>query len=166
VNAGVAAVSPGVHSRPALQVEAGIAPLQFARSQLHRKWDATLWGTYEYDKRDTWGAAFGIGPIINRGSENSKYARRITPQVIGRITTEGRAVGARVTLEAASFFDGEFANSGDKGFFMGAGYGEWGLGLYLETLYQERNMRANGLSATAGLSVRLPALIGIACCMH
>ena len=90
--------------------------------------------------------------------------RRLSTQLVARWTTEGYTAGARATIEAAAFFDGEFSKSSGSSTNVGVGYGEAGIGLYAEALYLPAG--GDDWSVSAGLSVRIPAIVGLACCIH
>lgn len=45
------------------------------------------------------------------------------------------------------------------------GYGEGALGLYVETAYKTSDEVRDAWSFPAGISLRVPFLAGIACCM-
>jgi hypothetical protein len=144
----------GVH------VDAGLSPMQLMPSQFGRRWDATLSGSFDrIGTRDSWGGALAAGPIFfPMPVENPNAVVRLLPQVVGRLTNRDSSVGARVVLEWASFVNGTSSDN-NGGFYA---YGEGAIGGYVETAYRNDDE----FVITAGVTVRIPAMAGIACCFH
>jgi hypothetical protein len=149
-------------SRTALHVDAGLSPVQLVRGQTHRKWDATVSASLDRETSNEWGAAIAAGPILHPwGKLDDERTARVLPQLVGRWTTEGRAVGVRVGVERAAFVAPDDDAKG------ATGWGEVGFGLYAEASYvRPDDMRDDPRWAfTVGLSVRLPVMAGVACCI-
>lgn len=146
-------------SRTNLHVNAGYSPLHFSRATA-RRFDATLGGSYDRESGDNiWGVSASAGPVFPLPSRGSSVDR-LLPQLVGRWTTAGPAVGGRVVLERATFADFAKSTSGNS---VSSSYGEAAIGFYVEADLAFRDEREWAL--TAGLTLRLPATAGIACCM-
>ncbi|HEY4057191.1 MAG TPA: hypothetical protein VGM39_11315 [Kofleriaceae bacterium] len=141
-------------SRTGLHVDVGLSPMQVMPTQVDRRWDAVLLGSFDrMGTRDSWGGALAVGPTFFPMPVTDPDSRlRLLPQVIGRLTTEASSVGARVVLEYATFTNG----TGKDGY----AYGEAAIGGYLEGSYRSDDE----LVMTIGLTVRVPILAGVACC--
>ena len=148
-------------SRTGVHVDVGFSPVQLVESQLHRTWDATISGSFDRDNDNEWGAALAAGPILHPwGKRDSERTSRVLPQLVGRWTTEGRAVALRVAVERAAFATGD-----DKSEEGGFAWGEIGFGLYVEAARVWPDEMDDHYVVTAGLTVRLPFLAGVACCV-
>lgn len=147
-------------ARPGVRVEAGLSPLQVMPSKLHRSWDATLSGSYEHDQRDAWGLAVAAGPILHPWTARSaQRSDRLLPHLVGRWTTAGYGAAVRATIERAADVTGPFRGSDSTGALRG----EMAVGLYVEAGYLREDMR-DAWSVALGLTLRLPASAGVACC--
>lgn len=151
-------------SRMGLHVEVGADPLQLITGEFHRAWDASLSGTYDrMGTSEAWGVGLAVGPVLFPwGVDRDDYvANRLVPQLVGRWTTEERSAGLRLTLEHSVFTD-----SRDNDAHDGAGmFGEAAIGAYVEGDVRRDDM-ATGWGLLFGLVVRVPFMIGIACCLH
>jgi hypothetical protein len=148
-------------SRTSLHVDAGLSPVQLVRGQTHRRWDATVSGSLDRESSNVWGAAVAAGPIFHPwGKLDEERTARVLPQLVGRWTTEGRAVGVRFGVERAAFVVPDESKDGSH-------WGELGFGLYAEVDYMRPDdMRGDTRwMFTVGLSVRLPVMAGVACCI-
>lgn len=147
--------------RTGVTAELGISPLQLIPGQVHRVWDVGLAGTYAHTARDTWGAALYAGPILHPWGDDpaSRTTRRLVPQLVGRVTTDGNGLGIRVSLEDAGFARG----SGIGRDAALVAYGEGAYGAYAEVTATQEADRTTW-AATVGVSLRIPALAGIVCC--
>lgn len=148
-----------VGNRAGLHVDVGFSPLQLTESQFDRGWDATLAGSYDrMGTEQGWGvAAFG-GPIMTPRALQGGAKVRVLPQVVARWTTDGASAGLRLAIERVSFESGSRTGTG-----QGAGvHGEAAIGLYLESGYRSDEE----WSVVAGLTLRIPAMVGLACCLR
>jgi hypothetical protein len=153
------------NSRTGIHADVGFAPLQLSSSYLHRPWDATLSGSFDRITHDEWGLAVAGGPVLHPwGDDLSDDAtNRLLPQLVGRLTTDGTAVGARVAIEHSVFTTG--ANGDDKAWV--SMHGETAFGLYFEADYVRPDaMPTNEWSISFGLTLRTPALVGVSCCLN
>jgi hypothetical protein len=142
-------------ARTGLHAELGVAPMQLVDGQLRRRWDATLSGSYDrMGTHDAWGVAVVGGPIVYPFGVDRHTADRLLPQLVGRWTTETMSAGVRLTAERALFARG----SGDSS----VAFGEGAIGFYVEADYQ----RDGEYFVHAGLAMRIPAIAGVACCIH
>ncbi len=149
-------------SRTGVHAEVGFAPLQLTRGQIDRPWDATLSGSFDRIDRDEWGVAAAAGPVLHPwGRFADEVANRLLIQAVGRWTTEGIGAGVRATVEYAKFVDGASSDSNGGAY----GFGEAAIGLYAETARWSFDGTA-GWTVTAGVTLRVPAMVGIACCFH
>lgn len=149
-------------SRTALHVDAGLSPIQLVRGQTHRRWDATVSGSLDRESSNVWGAAIAAGPILHPwGKLDEERSARVLPQLVGRWTTDGRAVGVRVGVERAAFI------APDESMKHGTGWGELGFGLYAEASYVRPDDMEDDprWAVTLGVSIRLPVMAGVACCI-
>jgi len=148
-------------SRTGVHADVGFAPLQLSSDSLHRPWDATLSGSFDRAAaHDAWGLAVAGGPVLHPwGDDLSDDAtNRLLPQLVGRLTTDGTAVGARVAIEHSVFTTS--ANADNNA--LVSMHGETAFGLYLEADYVHPDtMPANEWSVSLGLTLRTPALAGI-----
>src|SRR5688500_14730166 len=149
-------------TRTGLHVNVGFSPLHFTESVARtRRWDATIGGSFDRDSsHDSWGASVAAGPVFYPWPDDpDRISRdRLLPQLVGRWTTDGPAAGVRVALERAMFANG----SGSGGGNGVAAYGEGAFGFYAEADVRLRDERE--WAVTAGITLRLPATIGVACC--
>jgi hypothetical protein len=146
-------------SRTNLHVNVGYSPLHFSRATA-RHFDATVGGSYDREAGDSiWGVSASAGPVF-RPWPHAPSVDRILPQLVGRWTTEGTAVGVRIALERATFAEFENSSSGNS---VSSSYGEAAIGFYLETDLRFRDERE--WMVTVGLTLRIPATAGVACCM-
>jgi hypothetical protein len=148
-------------SRTALHADVGLSPLQLSPSQLHRRWDATVSASVDREIHNVWGAAIAAGPVVHPwGRIDATHTARVLPQVVGRWTTEGRAVALRIGVERAGFVGPDGAPKDAQG------WGEIALGLYAEAAYLRPDYDDDDdrWSVTVGMSIRLPAIVGVACC--
>ena len=151
-------------ARTGLTVDAGLAPLQIFAGQQQRRWDAAVLGSYRNLGRAAWGAAIAVGPVIPVWpspllDEPSRW--RVVPQVVARVGTLGETLAIRATLERFTFVDGADGTSPPSGY----AYGEAAIGGYVEVGYLWGDRSRDGVTATVGVSVRLPITAGIACCI-
>ena len=147
-----ASVGTGTPAR--VHVDAGFSPLQLPPDQHHRAWDATLSGSFDRDDRDNrnaWGVAAAGGPMFYPWSDET----RLIPEVVGRWTTLGYALDARLAIEISRFTTGEFASKD----VAGVAHGEYGIGGYVEAGRLFGDDRA--WTATIGVMLRLPAALGV-----
>lgn len=151
-------------ARTGLRAEAGLAPMQLVQGQLHRRWDARVMGTYEHQRRSIWGVALAAGPILHPWgpSHGNDGSRRLLPMMVARWTDEGSALGVRAGFEWAKFVHGTFSGRDATG----SGHGETAIGFYLDAEYQTSDRVGDGWSLGAGLSLRVPAMVGLACCVR
>jgi hypothetical protein len=149
-------------ARTGIHAEVGFAPFQLASTELHRAWDATLSATFDHAGGNAWGTAIAAGPILHPWGDlaRSRATTRVMPQLVGRLTSEMHAAAVRVIVEYAAFTDS--AGETDDGFT--AMYGEAAIGGYLEAGRQWANT-GDGWAITVGMTFRIPAIAGIACCI-
>jgi hypothetical protein len=146
--------------RIGMHVDAGFSPLQLSPEYLHRHWDATLSGSYDYRAHhDEWGAAIQAGPVFMPAQwqpASPTNVMRVMPQLVGRMTTDGRSAGARIAFDWVGFVDGKGMGKDAAA----SGRGEIGFGFYAEVDYRSDDEWL----ASAGITIRLPAAIGVVCC--
>ena len=163
MTAAVGATRATSYAKTGVHVDVGLAPLQLWEKHLYRRWDAQLAGSFEQIDHAVWGAALAGGPIFHPwgiGSSSGNLTR-VMPQLVARLDTEGQSLGVRVVLERAGFVNGDTSGKDNAG----GGYGEGALGFYVETSYQSSDEVRDDWHITAGLSLRVPLLAGIACCL-
>lgn len=142
-------------TRTGLHVDVGFSPMQLAPSQFARRWDATIAGSYDrMGSRDAWGAAAFGGPILYPWGLRRDTSVRLMPQAVARWTQEAPSVGGRVAIERAAFARGSGGGS--------SAYGEGSFGVYVEG---DRRFD-DEWTFVAGVTMRVPAIAGIACCFH
>ena len=150
-------------ARTSLHVDAGLSPVQLVRGQTHRRWDATLSGSLDRESSNVWGAAISAGPIFHPwGKLDDERTARLVPQLVGRWTQEARAIGVRIGVERAAFVAPDDEDKNKDGV-----WGELGFGLYAEANYLRPDAMRDDprWTFTVGLSVRLPVMAGVACCI-
>ena len=148
-------------SRTGVHVDAGFSPVQLVESQIHRTWDATISGSFDRETQNEWGAAIAAGPVLHPwGKIDELRTARLLPQLVGRWTTEHRAVALRVAVERAGFVNGEGESKP-----RGLAWGEIGFGLYVEVARAWPEEMDDYWFASAGLTFRLPVMAGVACCV-
>ena len=79
---------------------------------------------------------------------------------IGAATNVGVGASARVTYEFAKAGEADFTNESNCGASTGTTFGTTAVGLYAEAGY--RALEGNAAVFTAGVTLRLPSLVGIA----
>lgn len=155
--------------RTGLHGELGHSLFQLAPGRLHRAWDVSLSGTLDYlpyASRSVFGVALAAGPIArawrneSRGAADSDDTTRLATQLVGRWTGDERVVAARVVLEYATFTNGSGSN--DTGLHVA--FGEASAGGYFEVGRSWRDDDSDHWVVSAGLMLRLPATLGLACC--
>jgi hypothetical protein len=147
-------------TRTGIHVDAGFSPMQLMPTQFNRRWDAMLAGSFDrFGSHNTWGGAVAAGPIFFPFPVNNPDARvRLLPQVIGRLSTDASSIGARVAIEYVTFTSGSASDSNGGG----VSYGEAAIGGYIESGYRSDDE----LVITAGLTLRIPVIAGVSCCLH
>lgn len=161
MTAAVGATRTAEYSKPGVHVDFGLAPLQLVKSQIYRQWDVQLVGSFENVDHNVWGAGLIGGPLFYPwGTWREGAFGRLSPQLVARLDTEGQSLGMRTVLELSTWTEGQTA----KGEASGA-YGEAAIGLYVETAYKLSDEVRDDWTITAGLSLRVPFMAGIACCM-
>jgi len=146
-------------TRAGVHADLGLSPLQLSPSQIHRRWDVVVSGSFDRVSDNTWGAAIAAGPLLHPwGKLDDARTARVAPQLVGRWTTKGTAAALRIGVERAGFVTGSDASS------TSGGWGEIAAGLYVEAAYMRPDGKDDGWSVTAGVTLRLPAMIGVACC--
>lgn len=158
----VGATRSDSYSKAGVHADFGLAPLQLWKQHHLRRWDAQLGLSYEHIDHSVWGAALAGGPIFYPWGTGSEALGRVSPQLVARLDTQGARLGVRTSIEIGSFLDG--ATSGSDG--AAAGYGEGALGLYVEADYHSSDEVRDTWFVTAGLTVRVPFMYGIACCLR
>ena len=154
-------------TRTGLHVNAGFSPMHFSQAQSRtRMWDATIGGSFDREaNRDTWGASLAAGPVLYPWGREAKRTSvdRFLPQLVGRWTTDGTALGVRLALERAIFANG--SGTGDGNGF--AGYGEGAFGFYVEADLRRGDDMSHERewAVTAGITLRSPAIAGVVCCL-
>jgi len=147
--------------RTGVAADVGLAPLQLVPGQVHRVWDVGVAASYTHAARDVWGAALFAGPILHPWGDDpaSRTTRRLVPQLVGRMTTDGTGLGVRIGLEDAGFARG----TGIGRDAALAAYGEGAYGAYVEVAATREGDRTTW-AVTVGVSLRIPAIAGIVCC--
>jgi hypothetical protein len=111
----------------------------------------------------------GAYPLrTHRGEWTARAGLRTSVEAL--ITDEGwgnTGYGASVALalEIASFAKGMFGAGGADGFILGGAHGEGGLGAFAGMSHRRFSDDSYWL-ASAGLSLRVPAVAGVICCMR
>lgn len=147
-------------ARTQIHADVGFAPLQLVRGTMDRAWDATLSGSFDRsESRNRFGLAAAGGLVLHPwGLFEDEVANRLLVQAVARWTTDGEAIGARIGLEHSVFTHGEVTSSNAGG----VTHGEGGIGLYLEA--DRWTIDGASWGITAGVTFRVPAMAGIACC--
>lgn len=145
-------------SRTGLHANVGFSPLHFSRAT-RRPFDATIGASYDHEGgKNLWGASASAGPVFQPWPGPS--LDRLLPQIVGRWSTDGTALGVRVALERATFTSGRSSDHNGGAYR----YGEAAFGFYLEADVRFRDERE--WMVTGGIAVRIPAIFGVACCLH
>lgn len=149
--------------RTGVHAELGLSPFQLTPGYLARSFDATVSATFDHAERTAWGAAVAAGPLLHPwgASPSRDVTNRLAPQLVGRYTTEGVGAAVRVTLERATFVN----NPTESIDSIGHSYGEGAIGLYVEAGMDWPEMRERVWSLGLGLSFRIPASVGVVCCI-
>jgi len=149
--------------RARVHAELGVSPFQLSPRLLNRAFDATVSATFDRATHNAWGAAVAAGPVLHPWPAWSKrdVTTRLAPQLVGRWNTDGRAAALRISVERAAFY----AEGNQAVDASGAIYGEGAIGLYVEAGMQWPEMDERGWSLGVGVTLRMPAAAGIACCV-
>ena len=150
-------------ARTEVHADVGYSAMSLTRGRMDRNWDATLSGSFDRSEyRNTFGLAAAGGAVLHPwGLVHEDTANRLLIEGVGRWTTDGTALGARIAIEHAAFYDGSADDPNNSGY----AYGEGGIGLYLETDRWSID-GSPSWSFTAGLMVRAPVVVGVTCCVH
>ncbi|MGC4114460.1 MAG: hypothetical protein QM765_07585 [Myxococcales bacterium] len=149
-----------------VQVRAGVHPLSLFPKLIQRRGDFALGYLLDYGTNTTLNGAYleasvnmlthgmsgGFGRLSARGQARLIYAE---PE-----QAWGQSGALQFAWEYVTFTDSDFENTNDNGGAFGHAYGEGGIGLYLEGSYL-RAGTLHGWTATAGLTIRIPAAYGI-----
>jgi hypothetical protein len=159
--------------RGLLNGQVGINPLQLSRNHLKRRFDIGVGyvgntgdnyyfnGGYVELTAFPWVGKLGKGAIA-RASMSAEPTVFLDKQ--GRTGAGG---GGKLGLEFAAFAEGPFDSFSHKSGLVGGGYGEGGIGVYLEGFGArvfDDSAVGGGMtyfSIGGGLSFRLPASIGV-----
>jgi hypothetical protein len=147
-------------TRTGVHVDAGLSPVQLVRGQMHRRWDATVSASFDHEAHSTWGAAIAAGPVLHPwGTPRDERSARLMPQLVGRLTTENRAIALRLAAERTWFASGD-----DRSEEGGLAWGEVAIGFYAEAAYVKPDGARDDAHwmFSAGVAFRLPAMVGVA----
>lgn len=150
-----------------VQVRAGVHPLSLFPKLIQRRGDFALGYLLDYGTGTTLNGGYleasvnmlthelggGFGRLSARGQARLVYAE---PE-----KAWGQSGALQLAWEYVTFSDSDFESSDANGGAVGHSYGEGGIGVYLEGAYL-RAGTLHGWTATAGLTIRIPAAYGIA----
>lgn len=147
-----------------LQVRAAVHPLGFVANFLDRPADFGVGYLLDYGEPAlVQGAYLEGGAVIVKGPFANRLGR-LTGRVQARMLFKGREVGqggaVQLTAEWTGFDEGRFELTDRSGGYYGYHYGERALGFFIEAAFM-RIGALDGWSASGGLIVRIPAVVGI-----
>jgi hypothetical protein len=151
-----------------LDVRAGVSPLGFSKDLVERPVDFAAGYMYQHGHTRTieGGWLEGGGRLTSGRIGEDLWARASARMQVRLLaandsTVLGRGAALRLMGEIVGFGGDSFASNGRDGGVIGFGYGEGGIGAWLEAGYAD--IGGTPIWTTeAGLVVRLPFLAGIA----
>lgn len=159
-------------SRATGLVRAGVHPLQLSGP------GAPPWADLAFGYRSEWVldgserplhgpyAELGLYPLRPRLSRNTRL-RFGGYTSADAVLTSAREPGLGGTLgtlvELTGFSSGAFGHSDGEGAVGGVSHGRWAVGLFVSTSFRNAERRFSQ-TLTTGLSLRIPFVVGIACC--
>ncbi len=160
-------------SRATGLLRAGLHPLQLVGPE------APTWADFAFGYRSEWMlddserplhgpyAELGLYPVRPRVSRSTRL-RFGGYTSADAILSSGREPGLGATLgtvvELTGFSSGTFGHEDEEDTVGGVTHGQWAVGLFASTSFRNADDRFSQTLGT-GLSVRLPFVFGVACCV-
>jgi len=147
------------------QFDIGLRPLGLVPTPAYKKRlaDAGIGYVVVTNGGPTLHGVYLDGAIFPYQGEIARLGVHLQPRLhfVGDTGHAAFGMATRIDIEARGFADSDFSSSSSSGGGVGHAYGEGGIGFFMEGGYARFDER-HTFTMTAGLSVRIPATVGIA----
>jgi hypothetical protein len=149
-----------------VQLRVGVHPLSLLPKLIQRRGDFALGYLLDYGTGASLNGAYLEASVNVLHHEMGGGFGRLSARGQARLIHAdpgdawGQSGALQLAWEYVTFTDADFESANDNGGAFGHSYGEAGVGVYLEGAYL-RAGTLHGWTATAGLTIRIPAAYGI-----